>query len=55
MCYEFSIWSRKLRSDEQARKQAQKTEQVVKQPTPAPQAAPVAQETKVQKRETIPA
>ena len=55
MCYEFSIWSRKLRSDEQASKQAQKTEQVVKQPTPAPQPAPVAQETKVQKRETIPA
>ena len=55
MCYEFSLWSRKPRSDEQARKQEQKPEQVSKQPTPAPQAAPVAQETKVQKRETIPA
>jgi hypothetical protein len=55
MCYEFSLWSRKLRSDEQASKQPQKPEQASKQPPPAPQPAPVAQETKVQKRETIPA
>ena len=54
MCYEFSLWSRKLRSDEQARK-PQQSEQVSKQPTPAPQPAPVAQETGVQKRETVPA
>jgi hypothetical protein len=55
MCYEFSLWSRKLRKDEQARKQPQESEQVTKRPTPAPQPAPVAQQTKVQKRETIPA
>jgi len=59
MCYEFSLWSRKLRKDEQARKLPQESEQVMgqvtKQPTPAPQPAPVAQQTKVQKRETIPA
>jgi len=55
MCYEFSLWSRKLRSEEQVGKQQpQKSEPVAKQPAPAPQ-APVTVETKVQKRETIPA
>jgi hypothetical protein len=59
MCYEFSLWSRKLRSEHQTRQQAQKpeqaTEQATKQPAPAPQVQPVAAEAKVQKRETIPA
>ena len=55
MCYEFSLWSRKLRAKDEAPKEVQKTEPVTKQPAPAPQVQPVAAETKVQKRETIPA
>ena len=56
MCYEFGLWSRKLRSDEQARKRTQKSEQVSKQPTPARQpVAAEAKEAKVQKRDTVPA
>ena len=55
MCYEFSLWSRKPRSEDEARKQVQKPEQASKQPAPAPQAQPAAAEAKVPKRETIPA
>ena len=55
MCYEFSLWSRKLRSEDQARKETLKPEQVTKQPAPAPQAQPVAPEAKVEQRDTIPA
>jgi len=55
MCYEFNLWSRKLRSEDQARKQAQKPEPAARQPAPAPQAQPLAAEAKVEKREEVPA
>jgi hypothetical protein len=51
MCYEFSLWSRKQRAQDQVRKEAPKPEQVTKESKPQPQ--PVAE--KRQEREKIPA
>jgi hypothetical protein len=55
MCYEFSHWFTKARSQEPARKQAPQSEPSTQQATPAPEPQPVPAATQVREREATPA
>ena len=55
MCYEFSNWSLKLRAKELARKEHETANVAKKQGKPVTPAQPAAPETRVERRESVPA